>query len=171
MTQADVRSGTLMDWLAEVLPPEVAAAVARDSEARIKRAYRELLVGHSTSFDVLNVTARQEPGTAGPVSISNIPFFSMCGHHLLPYYGSCDVTYWPHEIITGLGKIPRLVDLMARRLIIQEHLTQEIAVEINRQISPRAVTVRTDAVHLCMISRGPRSGESRTVCTFAVGEP
>lgn len=160
----------LADWFAEFIDePEVLDTI-RSSETRIRSVYTELLSGYKTDARVLNVTVREASGANGPVTVSNIPFFSLCGHHLLPYYGEADVLYWPGEVVTGLGKIPRLVALLAHKLVIQEHLTRNIAQEVLSQIKPRAVRVRTVAVHLCMISRGPLAGGAKTECEYELGD-
>lgn len=160
----------LAEWFADFISEPEVLETLRESEARIKRAYSELLSGYAEDVRVLNVTVREAKGASGSVLVSDIPFFSLCGHHLLPFYGTADVLYWPGEVVTGLGKIPRLVSVLSRRLVIQEHLTRSIAQELDEQIEPLAVRVRTVAVHLCMISRGPLAGNAKTECSYELGD-
>ena len=156
----------LSDWFADFLPTGEIQQVLDESENRIRRAYAELVQGYNANFNILNVTAIVPYGSVGPVVVRDIPFYSICGHHMLPYFGTFEVEYLPGAVITGLGKLPRLVDLMARRMVIQERLTQEVAEEIARQVNPRMVRAASRATHMCMVARGPRSGIATTECEF-----
>ena len=103
------------------------------------------------------------------VLVKDISLFSLCEHHLLPFAGSVHVAYVPDGRIVGLSKLPRLVNVFARRLQVQERLTGQIARALNDLIRPRGVVVRIDAVHMCMAMRGVRETESRTVTETATG--
>ena len=88
------------------------------------------------------------------VLVKDIDFFSLCEHHLIPFYGKCHVGYIPNGKVIGLSKIPRVVDIFARRIQIQERMTQEIAQAIEMHLKPRGVGVVVEAFHLCMAMRG-----------------
>ena len=100
----------------------------------------------------------------------NIRFYSMCEHHLLPFYGSVTVAYLPGQVTIGLSKIPRIVDMFSRRLQLQERLTQEVADAIDLVLSPRGVAVHIEAEHLCVMMRGVRKDEAITTTTCFLGE-
>lgn len=159
----------LSDWLASVINDPKALSEISVSEDRIRRAYAELLVGYTIDVDsILNETVRV-PKYDGIIEVEGIEFISLCGHHFLPFFGTATVRYVPNKIVTGLGKIPRVVDALARRCQIQEVLTSEIALVIERCISAKSVEVETQALHLCMHGRGPRSIGATTVCTYSTG--
>lgn len=99
----------------------------------------------------------------GTVLVRDVEFFSLCEHHLLPFYGRIHVAYAPGRRIIGLSKIPRIVDLYARRLQVQERLTEQIAEALVQVLAPRGVMVTAEARHLCMAMRGVRSRTSATV--------
>jgi len=162
-------TGTLSAWLRGLVTDASALALIRQSEERIRLAYRELLSGYAIDTakllnEVERVTAHQ-----GIVAVRNIEFTSLCGHHFLPFSGTVDVLYEPNEIITGLGKIPRLVQAFARRFQIQELLVRDIAEQVSTSISAKGVYVTSKAIHMCMQGRGPLSPGAETVCTYAIG--
>jgi GTP cyclohydrolase I len=103
------------------------------------------------------------------VIVKDIEFFSMCEHHLLPFYGKVHVAYIPNEKVIGLSKIPRIVDVFARRFQIQERMTQEIAETIQDLVSPRGVGVICEARHFCMMMRGVEKQHSGTVTSAMLG--
>jgi GTP cyclohydrolase I len=159
----------LADWLAQVTTDNTALQTIRESEDRIRRAYDELLSGYrEDASSILNHIERVDDHK-GLVCESNISFTSICGHHFLPFHGTIDVAYDPNGIITGLGKIPRLVQALAHRFQLQEFLVRDIAMTIRESIDPRGVYVRSRAIHLCMHSRGPREPAMETCCTYALG--
>ena len=107
---------------------------------------------------------------SGVVTIKDIAFYSYCEHHFAPFFGTADVSYEPREIITGLGKIVRLVhDVHARRLHIQELMTRDIALDIMRVLDAKGARVTTRAKHLCMCSRGPSDHNAITEVTYGAG--
>jgi GTP cyclohydrolase IA len=103
------------------------------------------------------------------VIIRDIEFFSTCEHHLLPFFGKIHVAYLPKDKVVGLSKIPRIVDMFARRLQLQERLTQQVAEAIAEVISPRGVGVLCEARHFCMMMRGVEKQSSSTVTSTMLG--
>jgi GTP cyclohydrolase I len=103
------------------------------------------------------------------VIVKDIEFYSMCEHHLLPFFGRAHVAYVPNGKVIGLSKIPRLVDMFARRLQVQERLTREIAEAIERAINPQGVAVILEAQHLCMMMRGVEKQHSATTTSAMLG--
>lgn len=105
----------------------------------------------------------------GVVSVNKVEFYSLCEHHMLPFWGEVSVAYYPSDKIIGLSKIPRLVDLFARRLQVQEHLTHQIAEALHDLIQARAVAVRITGQHLCMMMRGVEKQMSSTTTESTIG--
>jgi GTP cyclohydrolase I len=103
------------------------------------------------------------------VSVKRIHFYSLCEHHLLPFFGTCDVSYVPDAHVIGLSKIPRLVDMFARRLQMQERLTAEISDGLTRCLRPRGIVVEIRAQHLCVCMRGTQKSGSVTVTNVSTG--
>jgi GTP cyclohydrolase I len=105
----------------------------------------------------------------GIVLVRDIEFYSLCEHHLLPFYGKCHVAYLPNQRIIGLSKIPRLVDMFARRLQVQERFTSEVAHALQEAVQPQGVAVVTEAAHMCMMIRGVEKQHSSTVSSCVLG--
>ena len=103
------------------------------------------------------------------VIVKDIEFFSLCEHHLLPFFGKMHVAYLPKDRVIGLSKIPRIVDVFARRLQIQERLTQQVAEAIQQLVEPRGVGVICEARHFCMMMRGVEKQHSGTVTSAMLG--
>jgi GTP cyclohydrolase I len=102
--------------------------------------------------------------------VKNINYYTFCEHHFAPFFGTADIYYQPNKIITGLGKIVRLVkDLHSKKLQIQETMTKDIADDMMRVLDCRGVYVRTRAKHLCICSRGPNDDTTETVVTYGMG--
>jgi GTP cyclohydrolase I len=104
------------------------------------------------------------------IVVRDIEFFSMCEHHLLPFFGKVDVAYLPDKKVIGLSKIPRIVDAFARRLQLQERLTQQIAETIQDVLEPRGVGVICEARHFCMMMRGVEKQHSGTITSAMLGD-
>ncbi len=103
------------------------------------------------------------------IVVKDIDFFSLCEHHLLPFFGKCHVAYVPSKRILGLSKIPRLVDVLSRRLQVQERLTTQIAETIHQQIKPLGVACVMEASHLCLMMRGVQKQNARAVTSAMLG--
>ena len=103
------------------------------------------------------------------VIVKDIEFFSMCEHHLLPFFGKIHVAYLPKDKVIGLSKIPRIVDMFARRMQLQERLTQQVAEAVQSAISPRGVGVMAEARHFCMMMRGVEKQHSGTITSTMLG--
>ena len=164
----------LVEWLAKQVTDDPRALrwfAEPGSDARIARAYKELLAGYQIEpSTILKTTRMLEPDERpGRVEVKDIAFHSICAHHFLPFFGQVDLAYEPGDRILGLGKLPRLVDALARRFQIQEDLVREIAREMMASGHAGGVRVRSRAQHLCMCSRGPSSQTSLTYTEFTLG--
>ena len=123
---------------------------------RVHRMYAELTAGYRVDPDRLINGAIFEVDYSEMVIVKDIPFYSLCEHHLLPFFGSASVAYIPRGRVIGLSKIPRIVEMYARRLQVQERLTQQIADFLQTQLQPQGVGVVLEATHLCAVMRGVR---------------
>jgi GTP cyclohydrolase I len=142
----------------------------RDTPARVARMYTEVCAGiHEQADTHLQVTF--ETGHDEMVMVRDIPVYSLCEHHMLPFVGKAHVAYIPGNDgrITGLSKLARLVDAFAKRLQVQETLTMQIADEIDTTLQPKGVMVVIEAEHLCMTMRGVRKPGSTTVTSAVRG--
>lgn len=122
--------------------------------------------GYRQNIDSVINDALFQSSDSGIIIVKNIEFYSLCEHHLLPFFGTVSIGYLPGEKIVGLSKIARIVDMFARRLQVQERLTDELAQVLTEKLGARGVIVRAEARHLCMAMRGVEKQESSTV-TFA----
>jgi GTP cyclohydrolase I len=136
---------------------------------RVDASLRYLTSGYQKDADQLLNGAMFDVAYDEMVIVKNIEVFSLCEHHMLPFFGKCHVAYIPNGKIIGLSKIPRLVDMYARRLQVQERLTTQIAETINTKISPKGVAVVIEAQHLCMIMRGVEKQNSVAVTSSMLG--
>lgn len=129
---------------------------------RVAKAYEFLTQGYSKDVkEVLNGAVFNEKYDE-MVIVKDIDFYSLCEHHLLPFFGKVHVAYIPNGKIVGLSKIPRIVDVFARRLQVQERMTQEIADTLEEHLSPLGVSVVVEAYHMCMMMRGVEKQNSIT---------
>lgn len=136
---------------------------------RVAESLQFLTAGYRTDLaDLINGAIFEEKYDE-IVAVKNIQFFSMCEHHLLPFFGICHVGYIPDGRVIGLSKIPRIVDMFARRFQVQERLTQQIAETLDSVLKPRGVAVVMEAYHLCMMMRGVEKQDSRTLTSEMSG--
>jgi len=123
---------------------------------RVHRMYTELTAGYHVDPDRLINNAIFDVRYSEMVVVKDIPFYSLCEHHLLPFFGTAAVAYIPRGRVIGLSKIPRVVEMYARRLQVQERLTQQIADFLQERLEPQGVGVVLEATHLCAVMRGVR---------------
>ena len=136
---------------------------------RSEKAMRFLTSGYSTSLEEVVNEAVFSVKVDEMVIVKDIEFFSLCEHHLLPFYGKVHVAYLPKDKVIGLSKIPRIVNMFARRLQLQERMTQQIAEAVESVIAPRGVAVLVEAQHFCMMMRGVEKQHSGTVTSNMLG--
>jgi GTP cyclohydrolase IA len=129
--------------------------LARTPE-RMHRMYAELTAGYHVDPDRLINGAVFDVDYSEMVIVKDIPFYSLCEHHLLPFFGTASVAYIPRGRVIGLSKIPRIVEMYARRLQVQERLTQQVAEFLQDRLQPQGVGVVMEATHLCAVMRGVR---------------
>jgi GTP cyclohydrolase I len=140
-----------------------------DTPKRVEKALTFLTSGYSMDIDRVLNDALFTVEYSEMVIVKDIDFYSLCEHHLLPFFGKCHVAYIPQNKVIGLSKIPRLVEMFARRLQIQERLTSQIAETILETIHPIGVAVVMEATHLCMSMRGVEKQNSFAVTSSMLG--
>jgi GTP cyclohydrolase I len=137
---------------------------------RVANAYRYLTHGYTDDMDKILNNAVFEESYNEMVIVKDIDFFSLCEHHLLPFFGKCHIAYIPGKKIIGLSKIPRLVEMFSRRLQVQERMTQQIGNTISEVLKPQGVAVVCEAKHLCMMMRGVEKQNSVATTSCMIGE-
>src|SRR5271163_361119 len=142
--------------------------LARTAE-RSDKALRFLTSGYETDVQSIVNGAIFEEQCDEMVVVKDIEFYSMCEHHLLPFFGTMHVAYLPNNKLIGLSKIPRIVDMFARRLQLQERLTHQVAETLNDVLRPKGVGVICEARHFCMMMRGVEKQHSGTVTSAMLG--
>jgi GTP cyclohydrolase I len=168
-----------------VVPPEGYAELVRQQLAmvgedpdregllrtpdRVAKAMAWLTRGYGQDVRTLVGNAIFEEPHENMVMVRDIELYSLCEHHLLPFFGRAHIAYVPSGRIVGLSKLPRIVDMFARRLQVQERLTEEIAAAIEEVLEPRGVGVVIDAAHLCMLMRGVEKQSSKTITSALRG--
>jgi GTP cyclohydrolase IA len=136
---------------------------------RVEKAFKFLTSGYDADIDEVLNNALFSVDYNEMVIVKDIDFYSLCEHHLLPFFGKCHVAYIPSTKVIGLSKIPRLVEVFARRLQVQERLTNQIANTIREKTAPLGVAVVMEATHLCMSMRGVEKQNSRAVTSAMLG--
>jgi len=141
----------------------------RRTPERWRKAMRFLTSGYHTRVEDVIGGALFAVRFDEMVVVKDIEFFSLCEHHLLPFFGRMHVAYLPANKVIGLSKIPRIVNMFARRLQVQERLTQEVAEAVSQATGPRGAAVMCEASHLCMMMRGVEKQNSTTVTSAMLG--
>jgi GTP cyclohydrolase IA len=136
---------------------------------RVEKAMKFLTSGYAADIDAVLNEALFTVDYNEMVIVKDIDFYSLCEHHLLPFFGKCHVAYIPRKQVIGLSKIPRLVEVFARRLQIQERMTNQIAETIREKINPLGVAVVVEGTHLCMSMRGVEKQNSFAVTSAMLG--
>lgn len=136
---------------------------------RVERSLRELTAGQNMTVEEVVGQGVFDEDCSEMVLVKDIEFYSLCEHHLLPFYGKIHVAYIPDGRIVGLSKIPRIVDVFARRLQVQERMTVQVAEALQAVLKPKGVGVVADAAHLCMMMRGVQKQNSSTMTSCLRG--
>ncbi|MBP1597464.1 MAG: cyclohydrolase [Acidobacteria bacterium] len=141
----------------------------RGTPERVDKAYRFLTGGYRQDVEEVLNNALFDVKYDEMVIVSDIDFFSLCEHHLLPFFGKVHVAYLPYKKVIGISKMVRLVEMFSRRLQVQERLTTQIAETINQKITPLGVGVVIEAQHMCMLMRGVEKQNSRALTSSMLG--
>jgi GTP cyclohydrolase IA len=141
----------------------------RDTPKRVEKALRFLTSGYTADLDSVLNNALFTVDYNEMVIVKDIDYYSLCEHHLLPFFGRVHIAYIPNGKVLGLSKIPRLVDVFARRLQIQERMTNQIAETIREKIRPLGVAVVCEGTHLCMAMRGVEKQNSFAITSAMLG--
>ena len=159
----------LVESLLEELGEDPERAGLRGTPARVSRALRELTDGYRVRPEDVIADAVFDQDYDEMVVVKDIPFYSLCEHHILPFFGTCHVAYLPRGKVVGLSKIPRLVGMFAHRLQLQEKMTKEIAEALNGALAPKGVGVVIEARHLCMEMRGVQKPGGQMITSCMLG--
>lgn len=164
--EAEAAVRTLIAWAGD----DPAREGLLDTPKRVVRAYEELYSGYRANPEkILDRTFGEIGNFDDMVLVRDIEFYSHCEHHMVPFVGKAHVAYFPVERVVGLSKIARIVDLFARRLQTQEHLTSQIVTAMDEILKPRGVAVLLEAEHMCMAMRGVRKQGASTVTSQFTG--
>ncbi len=161
-------SGLIKELLSEIGEDTERQGLKR-TPLRVAKAYEFLMQGYKQDIDAIINGAIFNEKYDEMVIVKDIDFYSMCEHHLIPFYGKIHVAYIPNGKIIGLSKIPRIVDVFARRLQVQERMTQQIADTIEKYLTPRGVAVVAEGYHMCMMMRGVEKQNSITTTSAVHG--
>ncbi|HLC04948.1 MAG TPA: GTP cyclohydrolase I FolE [Anaerolineales bacterium] len=155
--------------LLEAFGEDVARQGLERTPQRVARMFDELLAGYRVNPEALINDALFDVEYDEMVIVRDIEFYSLCEHHMLPFLGSAHVAYLPLKSVIGLSKIPRIVDMFARRLQVQERMTRQIADFIDTAVQPHGVAVVIEGLHLCATMRGVKTANARMVTSAMTG--
>ena len=158
-----------VESILEAFGDDPARAGLRNTPKRVARMYEELLGGYCTDISQLVNDALFEVDYDEMVVVRDVEFYSLCEHHMLPFFGQAHVAYLPKGKVIGLSKIPRVVDLFARRLQVQERMTRQIADFLESALQPHGVAVVVEGLHLCTMMRGVKKANARMVTSAICG--
>lgn len=136
---------------------------------RVAKMYKEVTSGYRESPENLINQAHFDVEYDEMVVVTNIDFYSLCEHHMLPFFGVAHVGYIPDGKVVGLSKIPRIVEMFARRLQVQENMTQQIADVLNKHLQPDGVGVVIEGYHMCMMMRGVQKQKAKMITSSLIG--
>ena len=169
---AQIYNVTMQDLIKRLLA-ELGEDPAREglvnTPKRVEQALKFLTSGYQADVDKVINNALFTVDYSEMVIVKDIDFYSLCEHHLLPFFGKCHIAYVPSTKVIGLSKIPRIVDIFSRRLQVQERLTNQIADIIREKVAPRGVAVVMEGTHLCMSMRGVQKQNSFAVTSAMHG--
>ncbi len=168
----EAREGAIADLVRRMLAEigeDPSREGLRQTPERFEKALRYLTSGYRQDPEKVLNGAMFSVGYDEMVVVKDIEVYSLCEHHLLPFFGKCHVAYIPNKKVVGLSKIARLVNMYARRLQVQERLTNQIATTIQERLSPLGVGVIIEARHLCMVMRGVEKQNSAAVTSAMLG--
>ena len=158
--EAEAAVRTLLRWAGD----DPTREGLQDTPKRVAKAFRELYSGYAENPDeILDKVFSEVEGYDDIVLVRDIPFYSHCEHHMVPFFGAAHVAYYPTKGVVGLSKLARLVDAYARRLQTQETMTAQIASAMVKALAPRGVAVMIEAEHMCMSMRGVQKPGSSTI--------
>jgi GTP cyclohydrolase I len=169
LTQPTTPTSDLIRKLLENLGEDPTREGLLRTPERVDRSFQELTQGSRQTVEEVVGHGVFEEDCSEMVLVKDIEFYSLCEHHLLPFYGRVHVAYIPDKKIIGLSKLPRIVDVFARRLQVQERMTVQIAEAIQQVLAPKGVGVVADASHLCMMMRGVQKQNSSTMTSCLLG--
>lgn len=155
--------------LIEAFGEDVARQGLERTPERVARMYDELLAGYRVDPEALINDALFDVDYDEMVLVRDIEFYSLCEHHMLPFIGKAHVAYLPNKRIIGLSKLPRVVDMFARRLQVQERMTKQIADFVEAAVKPHGVAVVVEGLHLCAMMRGVKKANARMVTSAMTG--
>ncbi|HIB91162.1 TPA: GTP cyclohydrolase I FolE [Candidatus Poribacteria bacterium] len=169
LVQIDAKLECLYKGIVEQIEEDPARQGLIKTPYRAAKALQFLTQGYTQNVDEIVNGAIFDEEFDDMVIVRDIEFYSLCEHHILPFFGKCHVGYIPNKKIVGLSKVPRIIDMLARRLQVQERLTDQIAQVVNELIQPQGIAVVMEAQHMCMMIRGVEKQRSSTITNVMLG--
>ncbi|HHZ91943.1 TPA: GTP cyclohydrolase I FolE [Candidatus Poribacteria bacterium] len=169
LVQIDAKLECLYKGIVEQIEEDPARQGLIKTPYRAAKALQFLTQGYTQNVDAIVNGAIFDEEFDDMVIVRDIEFYSLCEHHILPFFGKCHVGYIPNKKIVGLSKVPRIIDMLARRLQVQERLTDQIAQVVNELIQPQGIAVVMEAQHMCMMIRGVEKQRSSTITNVMLG--